>query len=474
MNSLQNKFHIETVTAVFIIALVSMLVLANFWLGFNLPLYALTLGLSILLILKYPRSGLYAIIFLTFVFERFFTLMNVYLARSEYKLYPLDLLLAALFFAVLIRVIGKKLIWHWQKVDWLFAGFVSVAALYFLVGALIFKNDFALAFSSFKYYVFYPLLVWATFLLTNSKEHLWRLGKFVLASGVAVIFFICYGILVGNGLWSEFTPLSTAGVRILAFTHAFYLSMASVVALVYVSRRQDRFAKLLWMVLLIWAVGIVGSMMRHLWIALAAAFVCIFVFALRQEKIRILKLAGAYTILGILTLLFVTYVAFLFPQSSLYTNIGSVTGVVGGRVTSIANSDDESIAWRSVVWKETIKEYLHDPVFGIGVGKKVAIEIGKYKDFVEVRNIHNSFLVLLVQLGFFGIGFLGATIWSLIKNTYSQLRQKGESKLFAQIALAILTLHLVAFLFQPYLETNLLGIFFWINLGVLRRLSEHK
>ena len=471
MSKINQKIHLETMSAIFIIALVSLLILANFWIGFSLPLYLFVMSLAVLLTLRFPRSGLYATIFLTFVFERFFTLMSIYVGRSEYKLYPLDLLLGAIFFSTLIQLLGKKIFWHWKKIDWFVLGFLIIASLYFLLGALVFKNEFALAFSSFKYYVFYPFLIWTTFLLMNDREHFWRLGKFVLAGAIAIVGFIFYGILTGNGLWSEFTPLSTAGVRILAFTHAFYLSMASIVALVYVSQKKNDASKMLLIVLLIWVVGIVGSMMRHLWVALIAAFALIFILAIKKEKVAILKLSAAYAIFAALSLLFVMYVAFLFPQSTLYRNVGNITGVVGGRVTSIANSDDQSIAWRSEVWKSTIKQYAKNPVFGIGMGKKVSIEMGKYKDFVEVRNIHNSFLVLLVQLGFFGIGILLSMLYLLVKNAYKKMDAGEEFRMMTQIALGILVLHIVAFMFQPYLETNLLGIFFWINLGVLRRLA---
>jgi O-antigen ligase len=147
--------------------------------------------------------------------------------------------------------------------------------------------------------------------------------------------------------------------------------------------------------------------------------------------------------------------------------------MLGNRVASIAStSSDESIVWRSAVWKQSMKLYMHDPIFGIGLGEKVSVEIGKYRDFVEVRNIHNSFLVILVQMGILGLSLIGALAsmlgWKVLKNKFDD----ETMQMAAYISLGILVFHLSAFMFQPYLEANLLGIFFWINLGVLRRIYE--
>ncbi|EKD46948.1 MAG: hypothetical protein ACD_67C00004G0001, partial [uncultured bacterium] len=155
--------------------------------------------------------------------------------------------------------------------------------------------------------------------------------------------------------------------------------------------------------------------------------------------------------------------------SAMYDSLAGATGMIGGRIVSVTNtSGDESIVWRSAVWKQAVKQYVKGPIQGIGFGKKVSVEIGKYRDFVEVRNIHNSFLVLLVQMGIFGITFVMLAVFVLGKNA---LTNKFKDETFQMIAfgcLGVLALQLVAFLFQPYLEANLLGIFFWINLGMLR------
>ena len=76
------NFHTETASAIFIIALVSFFILANFTAGFIFPLFLAVMSAAFLIALFYPRAGLYAVIFLTFIFERFFTLQPIILGRA--------------------------------------------------------------------------------------------------------------------------------------------------------------------------------------------------------------------------------------------------------------------------------------------------------------------------------------------------------------------------------------------------------
>ena len=145
--------------------------------------------------------------------------------------------------------------------------------------------------------------------------------------------------------------------------------------------------------------------------------------------------------------------------------------MLGSRVASIANtSTDESIVWRSAVWQQAINQYANNPILGIGFGKKVSVEIGKYHDFVEVRNIHNSFLVLLVQMGIVGLFLILVCLSILGWNVFHLDMEDDFMQIAAYSSLGILLFQFVAFMFQPYLEANLLSIFFWINLGILRSL----
>jgi len=94
----------EIITAFFVIAAVSLFIFSNFLVGFNLPLYLFAMGFGFFVAVLFPRSGVYAIVFLTFVFERFFTLAPVYWNRTEYKIYPLDILFIGVLIGTLVDV----------------------------------------------------------------------------------------------------------------------------------------------------------------------------------------------------------------------------------------------------------------------------------------------------------------------------------------------------------------------------------
>ncbi len=534
------NFHTETISAIFIIAFVSLFILANFAAGFILPLFVLAMAAGAGIAFFYPRSGMAVIIFLTFIYERFFTLQPIIWGRAEYKLYPLDIILIAVLAGVIfnfisnltnsyglrsqsIRVVNsgnKKLFFEkifpfckrgsdceraQQSRDFYASNnsknpsptlpftkgeritdlyliiFIILSAIYFIASVFFLNSDFNLSFSSFKHYAFYPLLYFAVVYLFNSKERILWLFKFAFAGAVGIIFFVIYGLINGAGLWSEFTPLSTEGIRTLAFPHAFYISLA-VIGLItylifseknvitnYTGRSKMLYKNLYWILILVWMVGIIGSMMRHLWISLFISVAVLFLMLPKEKRYNLKKILSQSAALVVMIIIFVVYFALLLPTSGFKDVTNSIGDIIESRVSSLASiSGDESFSWRGIVWKEAVGKYLGSPVFGIGFGQKIYVEIEKYKDFVEVRNIHNSPLVILVQMGIAAIFLLAAFVYKNIK----ALCQKTNKDWIDLALIAILANYLVAFLFQPYLETNLLGIFFWVVLGIIRIINS--
>ncbi len=447
------------------ILLASFFILSNFAVGFIFPLFIFFFGLSAVIAFSHPRSGIYAIVFLTFIFERFFTLQPIILGRSEYKLYPLDILFLAVILGIIFQKIQGKIKFNFKKIDFLSIGFILLSAIYFLASIFVIKSDFALSFSSFKNYAFYPLFYFSIIFLINKKEHLENFLRFAFAGAVGIIFFIIYGLISGEGLWSQFTPLSTEGIRTLAFTHAFYLSLAFIAIISYFAFKKERLTKIYHTVLILWIVGIVGSMMRHLWIGLAVALVLMYFIIPKDIKNNFRKLTISIIASALIFFVGLVYLASIFPNTEISDASNSVSKVISSRFVSVFSaSNDESFAWRTVAWKEALKEYSKNPVLGIGFGKKVFVEIGKYRDLVEVRNIHNSLLVILAQMGVFSVILLFTLIFTNIKKLYKKI-SKGWFD-FALLGMACF--YLIVILFQPYLETNLLGIFFWMILGLIR------
>lgn len=457
----------EAMSAIFVIVFVSALVLYNLFLGFNLGLFILMMLLGAVISFAYPRSGVLAIVFLTFIFERFFTLQSLIVGRMEYKLYPLDILLGAVVLGTFAQILIGKIKPQFRKVDLYLVAFIFFNVIYFLVSVFVLKSDMALVFSTFKNYAWYSLFYFLIIILFQEKEYAKNLFSFALAGAIGILFFIGFGLVNGYGLWSEYTPLSTDGVRLLAFTHAFYLSLAFLGLLIFLLFQKEKGKIWQYGLIPVWVFGIIGSMMRHLWIALAAVLALAY-FILPQEqkkKLSVLAIKGALLV-AMLSIIFF-YTAQMFPQSSANKLFYSVQNVLAQRVGTLVSSsasNDDSFSWRTVVWKEALKDYATQPIFGIGFGKMIFIEIEKYRDVVEVRNIHNSPLILVVQMGLVGILTLGILVLKLGRKIYKKTKENWLDYFLPVIGI----FYFIVFLFQPYLETNLLGIFFWIILGLIR------
>lgn len=466
----------EIIGAVLIFAFVSTFILSNFFVGFVLPIYLAAMIPAFFLALLYPRSGFLAMVSLTFIFERFFTLNPIVLGKLELKLYPLDLIIIAIIFGIIVNLIRGGCRISFKKEDALIILFICLSIVYGVISMFFLHADRSLAFSSAKNYAFYALLYFISYFLFKAKDDFKALAQSAVYAGVLIIGFLIYGIVSGEGLWSQYTPLSTEGIRLLAFTHGFYISMVSIFASAYIflQKNYDKSVRMFFFLLPLWALGIVGSMMRHLWISLAVSILLIIMVCAKRITENALVLTVKYILLAIFAATTIFYLSSLMPNSKLSSQVENMTGMVGKRFVSISNSSDESIFWRSVAWKEAFEKYYSNPLLGIGFGKKISVEIGSYREFVEIRNIHNSFLVVLVQMGLIGLLLLAFSVYLTARKLFAKIRSQN-SLLIERVSVAgILVFHLIAFLFQPYLETNLLGIFFWINLGLARSLGEIK
>jgi len=469
----KNNERKELVTAVFGIAFGLIFLLANFSVGFILPLYLFVAGLLFFISLIHPRSGLYILVFLTIIFEHFFTLFSPVFDRVEYKLYFPDLIIIGMLLGGIIALLRSKqpILLKLKKESLVLLSFIFLNVVYYFVSVFVFDSSAYLSFSSLKNYTFYSLLYFLVFWNIQSEAQMKRLLQFYFSATVCLLGFIAYGILNGKGLWTEFTPLSTEGVRILAFAQGLYLALALLpIGLFVIFKRNPKLKKFLLFLLLAFSVGILGTMMRHIWVALGLAFVTIYLLLRKKAKKDFWDIVWKIVWPVVLGVIIVFYLSLMLPQSQLGKSIDGIKSAVWERSVSILHAGaDESFAWRQVVWESAWKKYRNNLIFGIGTGQTVTIEIADYHDVVEVRNMHNSYLTILMQLGILGIGLFGYFIFLHLK----KLVKRGVRDDFYGLAyLAVLIIFLVAFVFQPYLETNSLSLFFWINLGLIRVLNN--
>lgn len=421
-----------------------------------------------------PKAGIFAILILTVLFERFFTLEGFQFGRDVIKLYPLDIVLFGTYASVGAKIVFGRTRFAWNAADALLVAFFALTTAYFAASFAGFGNqEMAVALSTWKNYVFYGALFFALPVIFEREHDVRQLIRCFLAAAVAGIVFILIGIVRGEGLWTEFTPLSTEGVRLLAFPHAFYFSLAFLSLFVTAGGwLSHRYRPFIWIAMALFAFGILGSLMRHMWIGMALSLALAFVFLMdRVSRQAVKKMSVIFTALFTAMLSCFLFISFLLPASDIGTAFRSMSDVVIERAVSIGSTTDESISWRGSTWQSAFAKLSANPAFGTGLGLHIPVESGDYRDFVEIRNIHNSWLALLVQMGIVGFALLALAVALM---TWRAYRLKPETEFAAALRIVLLTLiayQAIVLLAQPYLETNLTGIFFWMTLGLLKTLT---
>ncbi len=443
-----------------------------FW-GLNIYLFITFAALAIVFLIKDPDLALTAIILLTIVFERFFTLSILTLNLQEiYKLYPLDILIGVLVIGWLLQIRSHpkhQLSWGWP--EWLLTGFMLVMTANFIRSLFDINADLSLAFSAFKNYTFYPILYFLTSYLVQTKQQLKKYVHVFLLGGLILIGFIITGLLLGQGLWTEYTPLSTEGVRYLASTHAFYLVLALILTLSLVIYDRFNNPKFINLIMWLWLIGVIGSLMRHLWLGLAVGAASLLVFSHQKNKLELGKFFAVNAFIAVTVLTVIIFLVSLFQlnQNGLVNKIQAGYQQTVTRASSIASFErDSSASWRISLWQQGLSELSHSPLVGVGLGRKIPLEMTNYRTFEEVRNIHNSPLAILVQIGVVGFVFFSGFVLSVLMLNWPNRYADLDLTPYWLGILSCIVTFLFCSLFQPYLETNLFGIMFWILLGLFR------
>ncbi len=447
----------------------SLWVLSLMTFGFSLPVYVLAMFLIAGFIFVFPTIGLPIVILSTMWYERWFTLEPIVLGDVTIKLYPLDVVFLATIASILFHQAFGRRKWEFRlrRSEVLLLVFIFLCTVYFLFSFIAGTDDQALNVSAFKNYAFYALLYFLVVFTVKTLNDLKRILKVFLAGGFGIIVFVMIGILRGQGLWTEYTPLSTEGVRLLAFPHAFYLSIVLIITTVlFVYRlRPERVTILtMWMQL----IGVLGSLMRHLWISLFATVG--FLFIVLPQKARHLMVTFFAKNAAVITLFLATlaFVFTIFPLSGVSLRLQEFTDPLYRRAQSLTRSAvDSSARWRFFAWNAARESFIDSPVVGIGYGRELVIDFDTYRVIVPIRELHNSFLVLLVQMGLIGFFSFALFLLELMRLFIQAMRKKGMFWPYQLSFAAALFLFLGCAFWQPYFETNLTGIFFWILSGLL-------
>ena len=474
MKEITAKFRLklapEAILSIFAITLVSIFVLVNFFLPFNWLVYLLCLGAAGLIIFQAPEVGLYTIIFCTIIFERWFTLQSIEWSAGIIKLYPLDLIIIFTLLSFLAYWAVKRvpIIWRDKGLGWSLWLWVGVLAVYLLASLANGTADQALAFSTFKNFALYFVVYLLVINIIKTKEQFKRLINTFLAAGIGLIYFIFYGFISGQGMWSEFVPLSTTGTRFLAGPHSFYVAIMIILLgniLVWRYRRSLQDYAILALVA-VFVLGIVGSLQRHLWLAIILAVAILLYFYRPKHRRQFFHLLA----IGIVILMIVVMVSLWFYSWNIDNNLinSELLESAKFRFFSIftSTSVDSSALWRLASWHQAWQVFSDNWLVGTGLGHTLAFEISEMEFDIEMRELHNDFIGVAVQLGLVGIFLVLNIFYRLVRKfltAYKNLSSKYRVYFLTFFVLCIMFLWSANF--GTYFDTNMLVVFFWIFLG---------
>lgn len=483
MANLTKKFNLnlsrETVLTIFTVALVGLFVLFNSYVAQNWWLYLFFLLPAGLIIMTCPESGLFALIFGTMIFERWFTLEPIRLADSLIKLYPLDIVIIFTLLGVLWQWSrGQKFIWRDKVFSWGLWAFFLVVALNFVRALYASQVDLELAFSTFKNFALYFVVYLLVVNIIRTPEQFKRFIGVFLAAGFFLLYFVFYGLVTGQGIWAEFVPLSTWGSRILGGSQSFYITLLIILLLNLLLRRQkfSRWDYFYFVLLAVFLFALAASLQRHLWLALVIGLgISLFFYQpLQRRKIRQIFVVGAFLVVF---LVLVSLWLYSWQNNNFLTN-SDILQAIKYRVTPVfvPSELDSSALWRFSSWSRAWEIFKANWLWGVGLGQKLSFEILDTYVTVEMRQLHNDFIAAAVQMGLLGILAVIYLVGSVLRGF-----AKYYSRISREYQLYFLTFFIWAVIFLwsanfgIYFDLNTLVIFFWLALGGMtlsRKLGE--
>ena len=460
---------------VIITVFLSLLVLSNLFFGNYLTVFLASLILATFFIWQTPQAGLLAALLTTMIFGEHFSLLPIQIGYVVYKIYALDFILIITFICWLlqknIEIETKKLKnIKTPKNIWLlvFLGFIILN----LLRSFLTATDLTLAAGTFKNYA-YLLVYFLVIFMIRSEEQIIKFLKIFLWGGIILLGFVIYGWLTGRGLWSEVTP----GVRYLSGLHSYYLTFSIIILLVLMVHRQYIFGKIKTLgIFLLQLIGMAGGMFRHLWLGILSAFLFILSRLKFSQKKNFIKI-GLISFLTLSTLvLAIMWANGLLGNDYNFLQDKFLSSIKGRATTLFTNGPlmESAAGWRLATWKIALKKFLSNPLFGIGFGRKFLFEYRGFVNLIEIRNIHNDFASLLVQLGLLGfIPFIMFNFYQ-IKDLVKILKNKGISQhihtnnsIFSLSLSGFYIILIFGIFFGIYLMFNGTSIFYWTVMGLI-------
>jgi len=169
-----------------------------------------------------------------------------------------------------------------------------------------------------------------------------------------------------------------------------------------------------------------------------------------------------------------------FGGVSATQTFGKSIYVVGQRasVGSVTQLEDTSFRWRVSAWRAGLYLLTSNPLMGVGFGYTVEGYDETTPFSIPLRDLHNNYLGILIQLGI--VGLLFVTIWflyllrALVRTWRMYVNRDPIHTVWTFMSGSMLVLFMIVFSISVYWDVNLFIVWWWISLGFVRFLYYKK
>ncbi|MBA7485998.1 hypothetical protein ES707_21550 [subsurface metagenome] len=257
----------------------------------------------------------------------------------------------------------------------------------------------------------------------------------------------------------------------------YYISL-SFIFLLFLSLliKKQVLKKILYSLILIHLIIIILSEVRAAWMGLLSAILfIIFIFfkipVMRKNLKKILFLA----ILAILILTIILPIFLISYPSSIEDIKDEFVSIYKFRDLETVSA--RNVMWRLFVWRDIIDLSLEKPILGYGFGvpfQSETLEKIGWTDYsgdedINFTDPHNSYLSILFRTGFVGLLIFLIIIFRFFKLSINFILKCDNEKMRVYIASMLTTIVFIlgTSFFMVVLEGPFLGIFLWINMGLV-------
>jgi O-antigen ligase len=261
-------------------------------------------------------------------------------------------------------------------------------------------------------------------------------------------------------------PLAPLHVHHIWFSNLNAIAIYTAMSFLLFSRRKIslRYRVALIAFILLTGVSILLSLSRTAWLGMFATTIILTAVMIKKKKIVIVVFAGMLVAVGLL------YVFNQIVHSRMDQIVSDISRYFSGHAQT-------NIGERFLMWKSAIRMFLSNPLFGVGTGDYVLtmnrwMASGDLPPYLaEFNQPHNLYLFALATNGLLGLSALLYLFYRGLKFALLLVKQEGERRVFAFVALATIVHFMIAGMTDSFFNIQILRYTFAFVMGVCVRAS---